>query len=353
MARPWNDDIRLNKVSRRRVAMAKDAKKLSKIDPTSAFFQVNVNQSTEFDSISSTFGFQHHEGTNYQLELKIMKEILIRQGLLMTLQHICGYLNDKRKESLEQLEGEQIILTLKKIRDCTVNLLELIQLWRQSSEKFEAHVPRPFYWEGENYVLKLVIDLDFLAETPAIVHALHLPSEKYLSNPLMLPNTLHEGDVSTDPRERAQFDVGGEAEGVVFEERLRIRKAEQLLLREVEYYARETSPPPLNTPANYEEAYYSPVTKDFTDFGRPPTRGGDSRQGIGRGGHSNPVSSARRSEIPEIEMHESARGNITYSDIDRLCKMLIPSRAVQVSASIIIVLLSERYQVKFGNSRCI
>lgn len=327
--------------------MAKDAEKLAKIDPKSNHFQVHFVQSTEFDSISSTFGFEHHEGTNYQLELKIIKEILIRQGLLMTLQHMCQYLNERNKETLEQQEGEQLILTLRKLRDCTVNLLEVVQLWRQSSEKYDAAFPQPFFWEGENYVLKMVIDLDFLADTRAIIDALHLPAEKCLSNPLMLPNTLHEGSVSTDPMERAQFDAGGECDGAVFEERLRIRRAEQLLLREVEYYAKEPSPSARMSPMADGDTFVPSIPSEYLGLGRPPTRGGDSRRSSHRSNRKSLVSSPALigESSPEHEIDDEVRGNITYSDVDRLCKLLMPSPALQTAASIIIILLSERYKV--------
>ena len=328
--------------------MAKDAEKLAKVDPKSSHYQVYSVQSTEFDSISSTFGFEHHEGTSYQLELKIIKEILIRQGLIMTLQHMCQFLNEKNQEALGQQEGEQLILTLRKLRDCTVNLLEVVQLWRQSSEKYDSAIPQPFYWEGENYILKIVIDLDFLANTRAIIDALNIPAEKYLSNPLMLPNTLHEGSVSSDPKERAQFDAGGESEGVAFEERLRIRKAEQLLLREVEYYAKAASPVERVSPMADGDQGVPSIPIEYLGLGRPPTRGGDSRRSSHRSASRTPITSisfvADRS--PEQELDEEVRGNITYSDIDRLRKLLVPSHALQTAASIIIILLSERYKVR-------
>jgi hypothetical protein len=82
--------------------------------------------------------------------------------------------------------------------------------------------------------MKIIGDLDFLAEIIPLVEALQLAPAKMRANPLMLPNTLDEGDTWIDPMERATFDAGGENEGALYEERYRIRIAERVLLQEIE-----------------------------------------------------------------------------------------------------------------------
>ena len=87
--------------------------------------------------------------------------------------------------------------------------------------------------------MKVTTDLDFLSDQPTLVAVLHFPSEKMVKNPLMLPNNLEEGDTWISAIERAVYDSGGLKEGPFFEERLRIRKAERVLLQELELNVNE------------------------------------------------------------------------------------------------------------------
>ena len=88
-----------------------------------------------------------------------------------------------------------------------------------------------FVWEGYNYTMKIVSDLDFLAEKAGLVAALNQTPEKMRANPLMLPGTLEEtADTWVDPALRASMDANGQTSGDFFEERLRLRNAERLLL---------------------------------------------------------------------------------------------------------------------------
>jgi hypothetical protein len=104
------------------------------------------------------------------------------------------------------------------------------------------HNLRKFLWEGTNYTLKITRDLDFLADQPLLISALKLPAEKIKANPLMLPNNLEEADTWMKPKQRAINDSGGLSEGIFFEERLRVRNAERVLLMELEIYSNVQTP---------------------------------------------------------------------------------------------------------------
>ena len=198
--------------------------------------------------------------------------------------------------------------------------------------------------------------------------------DKYLTNPLMLPNTLNEGNLATDPVERAMFDAGGEQQGSVFDERLRLRKAEYILMKEIEYHTQQSihqssasvdSPsPPLRPQASPEEVSLAIDTlavakvppPDMITHGRPPTREGDSRGSRSRGsnpqsgggmnhsrGGLNPIAQDDIYEAPD----EPALNNITFSDIDKVCKIQVPSASLQLAASVIVTLLNDQPQVHY------
>lgn len=109
----------------------------------------------------------------------------------------------------------EILNLLSQIRESTLSYLEALCLWRQTAYSVSPSpllppVPRPFMWKSSNYTLKLVNDLDFLAENDIIVTGLLetvIPSEQLRSNPLMLMNNLEDPDTWMDPYDRAVKDA--------------------------------------------------------------------------------------------------------------------------------------------------
>ena len=189
---------------------------------------------TAYASISTTLGFVHHEGTDQSKELDVIRNILARESIILKLQNLCHKISqcDILVQSSMVLESE-LLDTLALMRATTVKFLETVSIWRESADTFDLTKPRAFLWEGQNYILKIVRDLDFLADQQMLVESLQLTSEKMRANPLMLPNTLEEGDSLVDEIERAVFDSCGQREGDFFDERLRVRKAERVLLVEI------------------------------------------------------------------------------------------------------------------------
>ena len=200
---------------------------------------VNASSSpSAFNSITSTFKFEHHNGTDSGLELKVLKYIMIREGLVMNLTHACDKLvrlSDRGIPVNNELKSE-ILDGLSQIRDTTVELIEIICMWRLSSADNRPDLPIPFIWEGQNYVLKIVSDLNFMGNVAQLVELLSISPYKMVLNPLMLPNTLIEGDLWIGPEDRASFDAGGQNEGAFFQQRLQLRRAERVLLQEIEVY---------------------------------------------------------------------------------------------------------------------
>ena len=211
-----------------------------------------------FASISATLGFIHHEGTDQDRELEIIKCILLRENIIMKLENICEKIShcDILVQNSSLLEKE-LLETLSQMRAATTTFIEYICMWRETATDYEPHNLRTFIWEGQNYILKVTRDLDFLADQPLLVASLQFPPEKMRRNPLMLPNNLEEADTWINPRERASFDSGGVTDGSFFDERLRVRKAERVLLQELELSLNEDIVPEWDVEYNNEISHNS------------------------------------------------------------------------------------------------
>ena len=208
--------------------------------PSIMIVETSEHSNVDFESIAATLGFIHHEGTDLDRELDVIKCILIRESIIMKLVVIFHKISQREffDENPNNLESE-LLISLSDIRMATTTFIELLSAWRQSASDYEPHNLKTFLWEGRSYALKVTTDLDFLSDQPLLVAALHFPSEKMIKNPLMLPNNLEEGDTWISAMERAVYDSGGLKEGSFFEERLRIRKAERVLLQELELNVNE------------------------------------------------------------------------------------------------------------------
>lgn len=193
---------------------------------------------TPFSSITKTLGFSHHQGTDKSKELAVVKYILARESVLLKLKNLCTKISQCNilVQSSLNLESE-LLDTLALMRTTTTNFIEILTAWRESDVNHDQQNPRTFIWDQQNYTLKVTHDLDFLAEQPLLVASLQLSPDKMRANPLMLPNTLEEGNTWVEPSERVAFDCDGATEGEIFDQRLRVRNAERVLLVELEIHS--------------------------------------------------------------------------------------------------------------------
>ena len=177
--------------------------------------------------ISSILGFKFHEGFDRKLEVKLVKYILIRETKVMKLNHLSltGTQEDTNSKMLDLMVP---------IREASLNVIESVVAWRESFGEFDSTAPPIYIWEGSNYLLKMTHDLDFLAENRRFMFSIGTDPMKMRYNPLMLSNNLDDITGSVDPFHRAGLDAGGKYFGPLFDERLRLRKAERVLLVEVE-----------------------------------------------------------------------------------------------------------------------
>lgn len=189
--------------------------------------------------IANTIGFVHHEGTDIAAEMSVVKTILTRENLIMKLKYLCNSLM-KINNINSNKNISDVLSVLSQLRESTLNYLEALCYWRQaayttsSTSPLQSPPTKIFIWEGQNYSLKVINDLDFLVENNIIVNSLNIQVEQFLSNPLMLSNNLFDSKTTMDPYESAVSDCNGRNNGADFETRIRLRFAERLLLQELE-----------------------------------------------------------------------------------------------------------------------
>lgn len=240
----WNDNVhrsvpvkKLKKLLQPKLNIVTDG--LPRINnPEIIKFQESENdtasssQFTAYDSISSVLGFQHHEDTNRMQEMKVVKTIIIRENILASLHTLVEQFQiNSRKGTKKVLK---IIETMTKLRDSTAQYIDALVSWRLTATSFDPWKPKPFFWKDENYTLKLINDLDFIADNILLVEKLGLNVNKIKNNPLMLAQGVYELDDASDPFVRASMDTKGICTGSVYEERLKLRRAERVILQEIQ-----------------------------------------------------------------------------------------------------------------------
>lgn len=138
---------------------------------------------TSFSSVASAFDFQHHIGSDPASELLVLKHILTRECLLSRLEAVCDQLRKRfqlhpaaattvTSDSATARLGESsegVVDLLSKMRGATVAVIEAISVWRKD---MTGHLPSAFVWHGDNYLLKITNDLNFLAGVQPLVNTL-------------------------------------------------------------------------------------------------------------------------------------------------------------------------------------
>lgn len=180
---------------------------ISEMDPQPSTVTKSTDQKSPFEVISTAFGFSHHAGTDRATELKVLKQIVKRENLKTSLQSsidkVIEAYNLKGIRMVRAPSRSDILSILTSIRNITVELVESICIWRLSSGVV-GETPKPFLWEGKNYLIQLQSDLDFMSEVKALYELLSIPRDKLLANPLMLPNSIFEAGQWETPEECAK-----------------------------------------------------------------------------------------------------------------------------------------------------
>lgn len=148
-----------------------------------ALSPVTIPRATTFSSVASAFDFQHHLGSDPASELLVLKRILARESLLSRLEDVCDVLRKRSQHPAGQFDGGDttspregagvVVGLLSSMRDATVAVIEAVTVWRKD---MIGHPPSAFVWHGDNYLLKITNDLNFLAGVQTLVDTLKVRS---------------------------------------------------------------------------------------------------------------------------------------------------------------------------------
>lgn len=301
----------------------------SKSLPTRTFIDSNdADIPSAYNSITATLGFRHHKGTDKSAELKVLKFILKRESLLNLLMEIC-HPKEPNDLILQNRQKTGILDIMTQIRNVTVELIESICYWRTTMLNADPEVPRPFIYEDNNYLLKVTYDLNFLADITFLVENLGVDSTNMLRNPLMLPEPLDTDKLAKQPAEWAKKDTNDDINSEQYPERLKLRKAEQVILQEIEF--NRFGGPSTSTVWNTYSINSSPSQQSNNQQPPPPL----TRQSLSQGSlplHLQNVVNRKKTllewyDVAKQQMHklENAQSENLNIDMTSTKRLIIPS----------------------------
>lgn len=165
------------------VACSRSSDELLQRTASVALSPVTGPGATSFSSVASAFDFQHHLGSDPASELLVLKHVLTRECLLSRLEAVCDQLRKRFQlpsataatsdsstaARLRAGSDSGVVSLLSRMRDATVAVIEAISVWRKD---MTGDPPPAFVWHGDNYLLKITNDLNFLAGVQPLVDTL-------------------------------------------------------------------------------------------------------------------------------------------------------------------------------------
>jgi len=161
-----------------------------------------TKQAPAFSSVAAIFNFQHHVGSNPALELTVLKEILIREDFIARIQESVQEMSQEKSDVLSNESADMLKLLISNLRESSVEVIEAVLTWRNdfcntsrpvtSKKMLAPSIPPAFFYHGQNYLLKMISDMDFLAKVGALPELVQIPSGNMKRNPLLMPLTLDE-----------------------------------------------------------------------------------------------------------------------------------------------------------------
>lgn len=189
---------------------------------SSVMHRDGVVEHSGFAAVAAILDFKHHEGMDPGAEIAVLKAILRRETLLSQIEAAAEKLVRRAQQNralqcvqcpdtqlMDKVQKRALVDLMTRLREATVDVCEAIAKWRTGSngaritceESSSGHymkpnirqLPRPFLWQGSNYLLKVAkSDLDFVGAVAPFAFALGVQPSKMCRNPLMLPRTLDE-----------------------------------------------------------------------------------------------------------------------------------------------------------------
>ncbi|RHY31856.1 hypothetical protein DYB32_003099 [Aphanomyces invadans] len=131
--------------------------------------------------------------TDPQDEIRIIKAILIREGLVTRLKGTTQKLRIGDHSSLHHgPDGSSVLTLLLLTREASLAVIEAIVRWYQT-----LAVPRPYIWNGRSYVHRMLDDLNFLGHVDVMAEALGVAPRSMVRNPFMMPTSIADRDLES------------------------------------------------------------------------------------------------------------------------------------------------------------
>ncbi|EQC27891.1 hypothetical protein SDRG_14312 [Saprolegnia diclina VS20] len=172
--------------------------------------------------LQEAFGCQQPSSvptTDPKHEILVMKNILIREGLVSRLKGVAERISIGDVTSLKVQNADSLLSILLQTRDASVAVVQALYEWQ-----LQLPSPQTYIFSGKSYVHRMLDDLNFLAEIPRLADVLGVAPESMVRNPFMLPTSIPGRDlepvhsmasppfVSTVPNEATAGDIVTQAD---------------------------------------------------------------------------------------------------------------------------------------------
>ncbi|KAH9159689.1 hypothetical protein LEN26_002209 [Aphanomyces euteiches] len=128
--------------------------------------------------------------SNAQDEIRLIKAILIRDGLVLRLHGMAAAIHRGDHSSLTSQGPSAILQLLLDTRDASLRVVHALSQWFQA-----VATPRTYMWHGSSYVHRMLDDLNFLGDVPVLADALGVAPRAMKRNPFMMPCSIADRDL--------------------------------------------------------------------------------------------------------------------------------------------------------------
>ncbi|KAG9408935.1 hypothetical protein AC1031_020842 [Aphanomyces cochlioides] len=128
--------------------------------------------------------------SNAQDEIRLIKAILIRDGLVLRLHGMAAAIQRGDHSSLTSQGPSAILQLLLDTRDASLRVVHALSQWFQA-----VATPRTYMWHGASYVHRMLDDLNFLGDVPVLADALGVAPRAMKRNPFMMPCSIADRDL--------------------------------------------------------------------------------------------------------------------------------------------------------------
>jgi hypothetical protein len=211
-----------------RIQMSASAPALAPVEHTNAF-----DRSERENDSKVTYQLDKTDAEN---ELHIVKCIVIRNKYIERLSSLCEEVAKETGLSIRKQVDVQN--TCDVVRESGVEIVEHICRWRVRMGQ-----NTPFTYDGGNYLLKMLTDLDFVAATPPVASFLGFNMTR---NPFIISQALEWTPSEADVEDKKVISLNSQVAGMDLQ---RVWDAATILVMEEAIYTVEETPAPESKPS--------------------------------------------------------------------------------------------------------